>query len=103
MIAVRPGSISEFLLVRLYIIARMTNVDIDGSTNVDIDGSRTRNKVKAMALSVVVKHAGKTYPVEVDETATAFRFKESIYQSTGVPPGMSYGNLTVPSLTRRSL
>ena len=34
-----------------------------------------------------VKHAGKTYPIEVDTAAPGSAFKESIYQTTGIPTG----------------
>jgi ubiquitin carboxyl-terminal hydrolase 14 len=38
-------------------------------------------------IIVNVKHAGKTYPVEVDMSAPGSAFKEAIYQVTGVPTG----------------
>lgn len=38
-----------------------------------------------MALAIKIKHAGKTYELEVDTTAPATVFKEQIYHKTGVP------------------
>ena len=40
-------------------------------------------------LPVNIKHAGKTHSVEVDTRGPAAKFKESIYQVTGVPTGPS--------------
>ncbi|BEI82925.1 hypothetical protein CcaverHIS002_0307930 [Cutaneotrichosporon cavernicola] len=36
-------------------------------------------------MNVTIKHAGKSYPVDVDVAAPATAFKQSIYQLTGVP------------------
>jgi hypothetical protein len=38
-----------------------------------------------MAVPVKIKHAGKTYDLEVDTSASATLFKDQIYQKTGVP------------------
>ena len=53
---------------------------------------RTRCVITVLAIvcaksPVNVKHAGKTYPVEVDTSAPGSAFKESIYQTTGIPAG----------------
>lgn len=39
------------------------------------------------ALKVHVKHAGKTYDVQLDPDLPPAVFKEAVYQVTGVPPG----------------
>lgn len=41
--------------------------------------------------AVVVKHGGRTYPIEVDLSAPALVFKDAIYQETGVPVCESAG------------
>ncbi|GAA6018668.1 hypothetical protein JCM11491_001253 [Sporobolomyces phaffii] len=38
-----------------------------------------------MPIAIKIKHAGKTYDVEVDTSAPATVFKEQLYQLTGVP------------------
>ena len=38
-----------------------------------------------MTLPIKIKHAGKTYDLEVDTSAPATLFKDQIYQKTGVP------------------
>lgn len=45
-------------------------------------------------MLVSVKHAGISYPVEVDVTAPASVFKASIYQVTSIPPGEIMSQLT---------
>ncbi|KLT39995.1 cysteine proteinase [Cutaneotrichosporon oleaginosum] len=37
------------------------------------------------AMNVTIKHAGKSYPIDVDVAAPATAFKQSIYEVTGVP------------------
>lgn len=37
---------------------------------------------------VQARHAGKTYTVQADATATGIALKQSIYEVTGVPTGM---------------
>ncbi|WOO77819.1 Ubiquitin carboxyl-terminal hydrolase 6 [Vanrija pseudolonga] len=37
------------------------------------------------AMNVTIKHSGKSFPVDVDVSAPATAFKESIYKVTGVP------------------
>jgi hypothetical protein len=38
-----------------------------------------------MPLAIKIKHAGKTYDLEIDTSAPATVFKEQLYQLTGVP------------------
>lgn len=36
-------------------------------------------------LNVTIKHAGKTYPIQLDTSEPPIVFKNAIYQATGVP------------------
>ncbi len=67
------------------------------------DATPALDDARVTKLPVVIKHSGRTHPMYVVQTATAFGFKESIYQLTGVPPGMSHGILTVPGLAQALL
>lgn len=53
----------------------------------------------AELIAVTIKHAGKSYPVDVDVAAPATAFKQSIYQLTGVPTG-AYDRAAGPSCAR---
>ena len=39
-----------------------------------------------VATSIVVKHAGKTYPIELDTSQSVPEFRELLYNVTGVAP-----------------
>ena len=66
-------------------------------------------------VSIVVKHAGKSYPVELDTNQSVPEFREQLYNITGVAPAQqkillkgvlkddaSLGKLGIKSVSRRS-
>lgn len=58
-------------------------------------------------LDVHIKHAGKTYDVQLDPNLPPAAFKHAVYQLTGVPPDrmkvMIKGGMLKVSLSRFSL
>ncbi len=47
------------------------------------------DRTLAYEYSVTARHAGKSHAVEVDVADSAIKFKETIFQVTGIPLGES--------------
>jgi hypothetical protein len=39
-----------------------------------------------MGLTVIIKHSGKSYPIEIDASTSVPELRETVYGKTGVAP-----------------